>query len=123
MSKTIAIILMILVSLASKGQKKIAGEYQTNSSSFGGVFSEVLTINCDSSAVLNSRTDIMNATHYGKWRIGNNRLIINYDSVPTIENRPISMMVLRIKGKKLIWKSGHFYKRTKAFDCELSKAK
>jgi hypothetical protein len=80
-------------------QNKMSGEYVTNFPSYG-MFGEILTLNCDGTAVLNFRGDLMNDSSYGHWTVHHERLIIFYDkSNPNARHK--DTMNFNIKDKKL----------------------
>ena len=61
------------------GQKNYCGEYVTNFPAYG-MFGEALKLNCDSSAILNFRGDLLKDNSYGRWTIQNNILTIFFDT-------------------------------------------
>ena len=79
MIKPALLISLILIANFSFAQKRPAGKYQTNFPSYG-MFSETLTLNCDSTAVIHFVGDLMNDYSYGKWKVIKDTVILTFDS-------------------------------------------
>ena len=62
------------------GQRKLQGIYQSNFA-INGFFIEMLTLNCDSTFILNFKGDLQNRNTYGKWHIINKKLFLINDSI------------------------------------------
>ena len=84
--------------------KNIVGKYQTNFATYGK-FAKTMTINCDSTFVVNFRGDFMNDNSYGKWEISGDTLIMNYDSINYPKSRYKGQSKYLIKRNKL---TSHF---------------
>jgi hypothetical protein len=93
-------ILILYIFTSSCSTKKVAGKYQTNFAAYG-MFQKILTINCDSTFVLNFNGDLMNDNSYGKWNIKNDSLILNFDSINYPKSRYSGISYYSIKRNKL----------------------
>jgi hypothetical protein len=99
MKRLVLTILSILLAIALSGQKKIVGEYQSNFPTYG-MFGETLKLNCDSTAILNFRGDMMNDNSYGRWKVENKTLVVIFDTTRSIKSRDKDTLILRIKGSR-----------------------
>jgi hypothetical protein len=81
------------------GQKNYCGEYVTNFPTYG-MFGKTLKLNCDSTAILNFRGDLMNDNSYGYWTIQNKILIIIFDTTKP-NARYKDTLNFKAKGKRL----------------------
>lgn len=84
-----------------RAQKNMAGEYETNFPSYG-MFSKTLRLNCDGTAVLNFRGDLMNDNSNGSWIVKNDTLILNFDAAASsTKQRFTGIMRFQIVRKRL----------------------
>ena len=97
-------ILTLVIFLTSCYSRKVVGKYQTNFATYGR-FAKTMTINCDSTFVLNFSGDFMNDNSYGKWEISGDTLIMNYDSINYPKSRYNGQSKYLIKRNKL---TNHF---------------
>lgn len=76
----IAVLHILVLFSPAFGQGKIEGIYRSNFAT-NGFLIETLSLNCDSSFVLNFKGDLINRSTYGKWYVNNKRLILVNDSI------------------------------------------
>jgi hypothetical protein len=93
-------VLLILFGFKAFGQKNISGEYKTNVSAYG-MFEKILVLNCDSTAVLNFRGDLMNDNSYGRWRINKKILTLIFDTVQSVNSRYKGLLCFAVRNKNL----------------------
>jgi hypothetical protein len=65
------------------------------------MFGQILTINCDSTVILNFAGDLMNDNSYGKWTTFNDTLIITFDTINHPNCRFKNRIDLLIQGHRL----------------------
>jgi hypothetical protein len=100
MSRLTLIFILSLFTIKVCGQTKLAGAYQTNFPAYG-MFGETLTLNCDSTVILNFRGDLMNDNSFGTWTTNKTELILTFDSTLHPDQRYKGQMNYRIKGNRL----------------------
>lgn len=96
----IILILSIILSIAGCSNKLIPGTYTTNFNTYGR-FSKTLTLNCDSSVIMNFQGDMMNDNSYGNWRTSNDTLFISFDTTNYPDGRYKNDLTFIFKGQKL----------------------
>ena len=74
--------------------------YGTNFNTYGR-FAKTLTLNCDSSAVMNFQGDMMNDNSFGYWRSSNDTLFVSFDTITYPDARFTDELTFLVKGKKL----------------------
>ncbi len=100
MRRSILLVSLLFCSILGLTQEKIAGTFQTNFPTYG-MFGETLTLNCDHSAVLNFRGDLMNDNSVGIWGKKNNLLTLTFDSTLYPKQRYKGQLSFEIKNQKL----------------------
>jgi hypothetical protein len=100
MTKICCSILLFICSVSLFGQKSLAGIYSTNFPTYG-MFGKTLTLNCDSSTVLNFRGDLMNDTSRGVWTLRGKFLIVIFDSIAHPSQRYKTPLNFKIKRSRL----------------------
>lgn len=96
-------IMILLIGLSitlSWSRYIIPGKYQTNFATYG-MFGKTLTINCDSTVIMNFAGNLMNDKSYGKWTIDNDTLLIAFDTINYSTSRYKNDLNFRVKGKRL----------------------
>jgi len=91
----LTVTLSLLVTYVS-GQKNLSGTYQTNFPTYG-MFGQTLKLNCDSTAILNFRGDLLNDTSFGKWSSNAKNLILTFDSTLYPHQRYKGQLKYKIK--------------------------
>jgi len=97
----VALGLTIICLLLACSNKLIPGEYHTNFPTYG-MFGKTLTLDCDSSAIMNFQGDLMNDNSYGQWKTIEDTLVITFDTLNYPTSRYKNNLSLLIKGKKLL---------------------
>jgi len=82
------------------GQNKLSGVYQTNFATYG-MFGRTLTLNCDSSAVINFRGDLLNDNSFGNWTTDRKILTLTFDSTLHPQQRYKGQFNYKIKRNRL----------------------
>ena len=100
MAKIILAFTLSLFTIFALGQKKLSGIYQTNFPTYG-MFGKTLTLNCDSSVVLNFRGDLMNDNSFGNWSTDRKVLTLTFDSTLHPTQRYKGQMRYKIKSNRL----------------------
>lgn len=65
------------------------------------MFNKTLTLNCDSTVILNFAGDLINDNSYGKWITNGETLIIAFDTINHPNSRYRNNLEFNIKGRKL----------------------
>lgn len=78
------------------------GTYRTNVSTYG-MFGKKLTLNCDSTVVLNFSGDLLNDNSYGNWFANSDTLKIKFDTINYPNSRYKEDLEFIIKRKKLYY--------------------
>lgn len=100
LTKYIISILILGVLFVSCKTKNVIGKYRTNFGTYG-MFGKTLTLNCDSTFVLNFSGDLMNDNSFGNWKIVSDTLILTFDSVNYPKSRYKGVSHCLIKRNKL----------------------
>jgi hypothetical protein len=93
-------ILISTFSIVSFGQKNLAGIFATNFPTYGR-FDKTLTLNCDSTLILNFRGELMDDNSKGRWIEKDKKLILIFDSISYPSQRYKAPIVLKVKRNKL----------------------
>lgn len=100
MTKIYNCLLFLIFPIVSYGQKNLSGVFKTNFQTYG-LFQTTLTLNCDSSAVLNFRGDFVNDNSIGIWTVKNNLLTLTFDSIKYLKQRYKGQSSFKIKRNRL----------------------
>jgi hypothetical protein len=92
--------ILFIWSVSLFGQKNIAGIYSTNFPTYG-MFGKTLTLNCDSSTIINFKGDLMNDTSKGVWTLRGKLLTVIFDSIAHPSQRYKAPLNFKIKKGRL----------------------
>jgi hypothetical protein len=93
-------VLAVFLTPISCSKHIITGEYRTNFATYG-MFGKTLTLNCDSSVIMNYAGDLINDNSYGNWEINEDTLILRFDTINYPNSRFRNDLFFVIKGNKL----------------------
>jgi hypothetical protein len=100
MRKFCTVTIVLLFSLFVSAQRSLSGVFQTNFPVYG-MFGQTLSLNCDSSVVMNFRGDLMNDNSFGRWSVRDETLTLSFDSTKYPQQRYKGQMNYRIRGDRL----------------------